>query len=994
MEQQVFSAASAMINPNTDSQTRSAASLFLEQWTQTTEAWNVYLAWLQSFSFSEEGMQLLCLTLLQSKIRRDIHRHHSNLTATTTTGTSSQQQTITLDAIRHTVMELLANAVAVADTTTTKSNSAVTNQLCACLAAMTVRLGTLNEVVDMCTATHLHKTTTVMHLKLLGALPPEVEGCGMTTPQVTAELWPFMEVVLNTVQRSLIMPETDIAALECLRNWALSCHITLSHLNSPTCGGTEPILPCLISVLSNPHPSSEALLISASNALMEAILNPSDSCTPTRTKACELMLTSMETMGFVVAPFQTCTMNSWEDGAHALACMICTFVTEEVDDIVTQPAEACLSLLLNIQHHEHIPISLCVLDVWLTVQEVPTNSRHEHWQQPLFIKVVEGLVKRISYPANFVDWEQEVHLDPQEFSELRRMVADVLVSCYFLLRVTFVKIVTVFQGDWNTMESRLYCLSCVSREVCARVKARGHSTSLSSDRDATSHELLQMVERLCSAPLQQQHPLLLASVVSFMGLYAPAWNVHCSQEAVLQLLSYLRATMSSSCHEASSRATRAIYVGCSSKLLEEKSTALVLDALREGMMIVLGTDSEGGMSDVAEGSTRLAGQLRDPILVQQALSSFLIPLLHRADHTLSVILDGAYTDLATEALAKYLHVLSVIIRFCDGNPSPLPSVLSNIWPFMEKVAQNAGQYESVLDEILTIHKQLLSNAPDLVAPHFSETVKFVVDAYQRTKHPSTLDTIGCAVEAFSPISGETETSFNQLLGHVTGITYNYVTTEKGPDECPQVIRAFFEMNQRYILFCPTALVCSSQFSCIVSLGVECLSACKGERESTRSTLNFLAQLFGWRSLRLSHASMASLEDVSGPIDEQLAQHGQVITQMCIGGLSGGSPQPLWPSLSDCLFAIVTHITGSNATGPIVEEHTVAHQWVYASLVTVRTNNGNAFSHDTIRQIMTILFDLARTGQKSKPKAKMLLTDFAKMCKGEMDTNALLSYSLP
>ena len=83
MEQQVFSAASAMINPNTDSQTRSAASLFLEQWTQTTEAWNVYLAWLQSFSFSEEGMQLLCLTLLQSKIRRDIHRQNSNITATT-----------------------------------------------------------------------------------------------------------------------------------------------------------------------------------------------------------------------------------------------------------------------------------------------------------------------------------------------------------------------------------------------------------------------------------------------------------------------------------------------------------------------------------------------------------------------------------------------------------------------------------------------------------------------------------------------------------------------------------------------------------------------------------------------------------------------------------------------------------------------------------------------------------------------------------------------
>lgn len=671
--------------------------------------------------------------------------------------------------------------------------------------------------------------------------------------------------------------------------------------------------------------------------------------------------------------------------------MFCTLVTEEVDEIVMQPAEACLSLLLSIQQHGHIPISLCVLDVWLTVQEVPTSSRHEHWKQPLFTQVVEGLVGRIAYPASFTNWEQELNVDPQEFAELRRMVVDVLVSCYFLLRVNFVRLVSPKMGDWNIVESSLYCLSCVSREICARIKARGNSTSLSADRDATSQELLQLVERLCSAH-NQQHPLVLAGVSSFMGLYAPAWNVHCPQEAILQLLAYLRATMPLSSSEAS-RATRAIYVGCAAKLLE---TPGLVDALREGMMVVMATDNEENMSAVAEGSTRLAVQLKERSVVEQALSTVLVPLLQHADHALTAMMAGggpAQVEPAAEALARCLHILSVVIRFCDGTPSPLAGVLGEIWPFLEKVAQQAGHHESVLDKILGIHKQLLSNAPDLVAPHFSETVKFVVEAYQRTKHPSTLDAISCAVEAFSPMSKDSEASFNQLLGHVTGITYTYVTTEKGPDECTQVIRSFFEMNQRYVLFCPAALVSCSHFSCIVGLGVECLSACRGERESTRATLNFLAQLFGWRSLRLSQTSTASLEDVAGPIDEELAKHGEAITRACVGGLSGASPQPLWPSLSDCLFAIVTHVAGSNATGPVVEEHTVAHQWVYSSLSTVQTNSGNPFPQDTIRQIMTILFELARSGQKSKPKAKMLLTDFAKMCKGEMDTNALLSYTL-
>ena len=45
------------------------------------------------------------------------------------------------------------------------------------------------------------------------------------------------------------------------------------------------------------------------------------------------------------------------------------------------------------------------------------------------------------------------------------------------------------------------------------------------------------------------------------------------------------------------------------------------------------------------------------------------------------------------------------------------------------------------------------------------------------------------------------------------------------------------------------------------------------------------------------------------------------------------------------------------------------------------------------QIIPILLALARNGSKSRPKAKMLLTDYAKIRKGEMTVDSLLSYSL-
>jgi hypothetical protein len=102
---------------------------------------------------------------------------------------------------------------------------------------------------------------------------------------------------------------------------------------------------------------------------------------------------------------------------------------------------------------------------------------------------------------------------------------------------------------------------------------------------------------------------------------------------------------------------------------------------------------------------------------------------------------------------------------------------------------------------------------------------------------------------------------------------------------------------------------------------------------------------------------------------------------------------LWPVLSDCVFSITTHVAANNAAGPVAEANTVAHHWVYSALSNCKANNGDSMKPETCQQIMAILFQLSLNGLKSKPKAKMLLTDYAKICKGEMTTDALLTYGL-
>lgn len=1029
MEQQVAEAAMAMVRSSTDASTRTAASQFLENWTRTPEAWGVYAKWIGSFHHNTStnnnagvdgdtiGMQLLCLTLLQAKIRREVTR-----------GTIPNES---LTAVRDELGSFLSQQQLQHNQQQPTLNQSIVTPLCLCTAAIAARCGNLQELIAMCrlspnqmnnnassAASQVTPSSVLLPahaLRILACVPLEVEACAdLRTHEVTAELWPFLEPVLDNIRIALSSSSNDSViltpALEALKNWNSICHVSLSHLSTPTCGGTESLLPLLIQLLSTAdHSTRPEVLVSASQALTEAILVPSDSCTPGRKAASSNLLRSIGTHGFVATPLAYTTQQDWEDVSHALATLITTLVTEEIDDFCTQPADACLHLLLQIQAHPYAKVSLTAVECWLSVQETPASARHDNWKAPLFTQIVQGIVSRITFPSIFSSWQDELDVDESEFDEVRRMVADVLVSAYFLLRVQFVQMMAVnyitnAHSDWTVVESALFCMSSVSREVCARIKARAGGSSVSSDRDATIVVLLQLVEQLCSAPVAasaalaaRKHPLVLTGVCRFVGSYAPTWNTKLPPEALLQLLAYLREAMKNmpSAVVDAAKATRSILTQCSTKLLACEQQQL-LGTLRETLDAVLATDNEEAMATVAEGLTRLLVQLKEPSVVRDLLAHLVGPLLQRAEATINAIplgTDGGHatqeTHAAVESLARYLHVLQVIIRFCETG-APVVDVIASIWPVLEKAAQRVVQYEFLVDSLLSIHEQMLRNASECVKPYFEQTIKFVVQVFEAYKHPSSLEYVAGAVETFGHSNPE---SFRDLLNHVSLVLLSYVSTESRPHECPHLVTSYFEMCKRYVLYCPSGLVGCQQFTTIVSMAVDCLTTCHGEKQSTRATLNFLTQLFGWRLLRLDQNVTATLEASSVAVDEQLASHGGAVTRACVVGLLGG-PTMLWPAYSDCLFAI-THVVltlqgnsnlNGTRTGQPENSSTMAHQWLFEA------QQGSSLPPETYNQVVNILLSLAGDA-KSKPKAKMLLTDFAKISKGEMTMDALLSYSL-
>jgi hypothetical protein len=689
------------------------------------------------------------------------------------------------------------------------------------------------------------------------------------------------------------------------------------------------------------------------------------------------------------------------------------------------------------------------------------------------VKATQVLIHRLAYPrssfTNWQDYDGTVDVDQSDFDEFRRLVKDVLISFYFLLRIDFVKNLTQLymnkSSDWVQQEAALYTLTVTSREVCARVKIGGGvgcnlaaaMQSRQQDREETTRELLTLAEFICSgsssngnsvspntqtATMVQQTAgkslVLLAAACTWLGSFAAAWSAHCGTQAILQMLDYLQVTLRTAAGSdttqrggysdevataglASAIAIKNILISCTSKLIvavnsntnptavassleSPPSQDLVLQVVHGIMEAGLSSTDEEAMTTVTEGCTRLLTQLQDESAMQQGLGNLMQSVVQRGQAALGAIHAETSSSLsdhgavALDALGKYLKVLQVFFRYCEthGDSSSRTTVIAGLmstaWPFLEIVMQRMARCDQVMDNLLGIHQQLLANMPELIAPHFHATIQYVMTVFETTKNPSAVEYTTTALEICGASCAD---SFQELLHHVSSILFAHIQShETSIEDCTELIKVYFELNQRFILYCPTALVQCPLFSSIINCSIECLTACKGERESTRAALNFLDRLYGWRSLQKGGVSNgASLHSLAPQLDEQLAHHGARILQAVMGILVGG-PQMLAPAATDCIFSIVSWSVASADPNAM----SVAQEWLeraFASTATAVNQQEQQLEGQKVevyRRVMTSLLDMASAGPKNKGKARMLLLDFSSVCKGESSVADLVRYN--
>ncbi|KAG7350622.1 hypothetical protein IV203_009982 [Nitzschia inconspicua] len=1055
MEEQVAQAARCIVQASVDPTMRRQASQFLEEWTQTPDAWDVYGKWLSSYRHLrlQQGsdtanndsdslsMQILCLTMLQSKIRKELRKSQP---------VSTWHPSVA--AVRAELWEYLQQL-----RVDSPEDRPLISPCCICNAAMIVRSsdGMMAEFMNQLMMTtnssssnnnnHHHHQGNALSLpretalRVLAGIPVEMETCQeLANTEVTAELSVHMEIVLDVVQKSLLLSQsTLLPACQVLQSWTETAHISLSQLNTPTFGGNQAVLPTLIHLLSIHGPTNyydEITLQSAARALTNAILVVTDHCSSTRAAAAESFWVALSQQRFIVHPLHIATQQQWHDASHALASLLSTFVVEQVDDLVAQPADVGLQILLELQAHPCTSVALVPLEIWLTIQEIPTSDRHDDWKQPLYRKLVEVLLMRITYPQTFMSWDEELELDSSEFFELRRLVSDVLSSCYFLMRGEMIHtLIQKIQNatHWTTRESALYCLAQIAKDVCTRCKSHApDGTMVAKDRDASRQELLQLLEQLMNMDTEtlfNQSTVLLAAVINFLGTYSPAWNsIDCPPVAIVRLMEFLQFALKMLPLE-SAKAIRAICISCLAKLmpsiedLHSKSNVdfsqtivpAVLKSVRESMEAVLATTEEEAMTMVAEGATRLVTKVADVDVARQALTNDLIrPVLRHVNAALEAMPQNNSVEewstpsvqLATEALIRDLDVINTIARFCDAPHIPAMSgwFLQDFGHCLDSIhhkTQSSPIGSMILPKWISIHQQVIQNAPPLqdTSLHMLQsTIPLVVQALEHSRDLSTLKYISTAVEKFGGKTDQIDQSFQQLLERVATIVIDHPNVT----DSTEFLQCFFDCLQRFLLYCPRALCYNSKFDAMVNFSVDAVTGIQ-DKEAIRAALVFLSQLFGWNSLRLPQQSFNVMQEVwhtGATLKDLLGRNGQRLIEACFKGLAGGS-QMLWPAYSSCIFSIVQafvmnpsydQINPANVPSPFLNE-SLLHQWLARGIMSTLTSDTDL---QMCNQIISILLTLSRQGPKSVPRAKMLLTDFAKIRRGEVKLDALISFTLP
>ncbi|TMW58680.1 hypothetical protein Poli38472_010239 [Pythium oligandrum] len=668
-----------------------------------------------------------------------------------------------------------------------------------------------------------------------------------------------------------------------------------------------------------------------------------------------------------------------EELAHAITDVIATFCETYADWIVEGEAPESLALgelMLVLGTHPRRQIASLTLEFWLLVQEEPVADRHPFFQREAFVRLLDGLLQQCTYPSDTDDMDEFELDDLTAYRSGSQGVSDVLIAIFALLREQFVAQVLHRIGtgeDWRLVEVCLFAVSNVADDLKKRLVS---DSPVGKALEPFALQVLEIVFRSTS------HALVVTTGAKLLGQLGAWLNRKAldsgSVDAISSVLQYLNQAMTAPASRTNAaKSFMQVTTSCSQCLVDLSPvflTAVVQQFASRQMEI---TDR----LLVVEGLARVAALSSQSFAILQAL---LDDALGHMDQVLAA--QDVREDVLVQVVAEELQVCGKVVRFLDA-PSEVAGslgltkwVVETIWPHLELVSTRLSAHEAVMNALFELHGWCLRSLREEMAPQLPLVATLIVSVFEQHFFVSSLECASIAVDVFGRTAEQDAAvleSFRGLMGMLSRVAFQFFTS-RGVGDAPDLLRAFYELGYRFLLYCPAAVVTASEFPVLLDLSRACVG--NQDRVSTNAVVVFVSYLLT--------ESRGKLQRFQGEIDRFVWGDATVLEQWLdtvLSALASQSPSVLYDTLGRLWLALWV---------PAFEQYGVLVATLVAQSLASKSERLGCqeLSPAERERVPQLWFQYAKEPTRyAERKFRSLCGDFAKICRKELTADALESY---
>ncbi|GMF43060.1 unnamed protein product [Phytophthora fragariaefolia] len=785
------------------------------------------------------------------------------------------------------------------------------------------------------------------------------------------------KVILTNEQQDARVAALHGEALACLNVWVKRAGLSLASLRSKDEAVLHALLEALQTKSKHLHACAEILSKLTTVAsyptpaqLEETVLIVAQGLLKTRA-ACESALVADE-----------------DEVSHALTDVISTFCETYADWILEgeypQEATALGELMLYLGSHPRRQIASFTLEFWLVVQDEPVSSRLKFYQHDAFVQLFDVMLKQCAFPAGNADDMDELERDDLlAFRSGFQGVSDSFLAIFALLKEQFLAhllptLASAATSEWQNIEVALFAISIVADEIKKRLP-KGAATI------PQQVELENMVTQILQAVLgstANAHKLIITTASRLLGQFSTWINDRAlaarAFDTVGSVLQYLTGALGipASCANAA-KSFMQVATSCTGCLAEMQPSFLVASVQHFGATAGHDPMPIEDRLLVVEGLVRAAA-------VSPHCSVILQTVLNDSLTRLDQVLASPSTEdpAVPVTVCRELQVLGKVMRFLDapedvaGGKAVTAWAVQQIWPHLDPVAPRFEADESVMTALFELYGWCLQSLRQEMAPQLGNIATLIVRVFEQRNFVAPLECASVAVDVFGKSAGaEIVESFRGLMGTLSQSAFQFFTAHSLA-ESPEVLRSFFELAYRFLLFCPAAVLTAAEFPVLIDLSLACLG--NQDRTSTNAVLMFLTFLLNESTFKL--ASFTAI------INASVLDAGQTEKWFdnLVGALASKSPSVLYESLSKLLYALLTGFADNERVRSTLMQSLTRDELGVAEL-----------RPEDRQQVLHLWLSLAaQPSRYSERRFRGLCSDFAKVCRKELTADTLHSIEVP